>query len=272
MTTEVLAPERETRAVATRTAPANLPTAPANREPTEFDKILELAKNPNIPIERISQVIDLFQKVEREKARRAFDGAMAQAKAEFPPLVKGTHVKFSTSKGETEYDHETLFSITRAIDPVLGKYGLSYRYETSSRMNEPVRVKCIVTHDGGHYIENELEAGRDDSGGKNAIQAMGSALTYLQRYTLRAALGLAAGKDDDGRKSGRAPAEPQSEFISDAQAEEIRNLITRSGVSLDSFLDMGRIECVTDMLANQFASAKSLLEKKIAAKAKGGAK
>ena len=34
--------------------------------------------------------------------------------------------------------------------------------------------------------------------GRTAIQALGSTQTYLQRYTLKAALGLSASKDDDG--------------------------------------------------------------------------
>ena len=34
------------------------------------------------------------------------------------------------------------------------------------------------------------------------MQALGSAVTYLQRYTLKLALGIATSKDDDGESSG----------------------------------------------------------------------
>jgi hypothetical protein len=38
----------------------------------------------------------------------------------------------------------------------------------------------------------------DTSGGKNNIQAKGSTMTYLQRYTLNLALGICTEDDNDG--------------------------------------------------------------------------
>ena len=49
-------------------------------------------------------------------------------------------------------------------------------------------MTCVVSHRLGHSEENTLTAGRDESGNKNNIQAVGSTITYLQRYTLKAAL------------------------------------------------------------------------------------
>jgi hypothetical protein len=80
------------------------------------------------------------------------------------------------------------------VTPILGKYGLSYRYRVSSNVNEPIVVTCVVSHKDGHFEETTLLAGRDDSGNKNSIQQVGSTLTYLQRMTLKAALGLAAAR------------------------------------------------------------------------------
>jgi hypothetical protein len=51
----------------------------------------------------------------------------------------------------------------------------------------------------GHSERTTLSATADTSGSKNSIQAIGSTVTYLQRYTLLAAVGLAAGGDDDGQ-------------------------------------------------------------------------
>ena len=48
-------------------------------------------------------------------------------------------------------------------------------------------------------LESKVDPG---STGMCMVQALGSALTYLQRYSLRAAIGLAAGVDDDGRGAG----------------------------------------------------------------------
>ena len=67
---------------------------------------------------------------------------------------------------------------------------LSYRWRTTSEINQPVSVTCIVSHRSSYSETNTPSAGRDDSGKKNSIQQVGSTITYLQRYTLKAALGF----------------------------------------------------------------------------------
>jgi hypothetical protein len=57
--------------------------------------------------------------------------------------------------------------------------------------------------------ETTLPGMPDLSGNKNPIQAIGSAVTYLQRYTLKAALGLTVSKEeDDDARSADTPAKP----------------------------------------------------------------
>lgn len=63
-------------------------------------------------------------------------------------------------------------------------------------------ITCVISHRDSHGEENSLSAGADHSGEKNAIQAIGSTPTYLQRITLKVALGLAAAEDDDGKAAG----------------------------------------------------------------------
>ena len=81
----------------------------------------------------------------------------------------------------------------------MAAHGLSYRFRTIQ--DGAIKVTCILSHKSGHSEENTLSGPADASGSKNAIQAIGSTLTYLQRYTLTQALGLAASDDDDGRSA-----------------------------------------------------------------------
>jgi hypothetical protein len=54
----------------------------------------------------------------------------------------------------------------------------------------------------------------DTGGAKNAIQARASAKTYLERYTLLAATGLAsANSDNDGNGSGQGSQIPEQQYI-----------------------------------------------------------
>jgi len=63
-----------------------------------------------------------------------------------------------------------------------------------------IRVTCVITGHG-HREETSLQSGLDTGPGRNNLQSIASTVTYLERYTLKAALGLAASHDDDGRGS-----------------------------------------------------------------------
>ena len=175
-------------------------------------------------VEVIGKIMDYQERWEKNQSRKAFDNAMSAAKAEMPVIVKDQSVDFTSQKGRTNYKYEDMATIARAVDPILTKHGLSYRYRTASD-KETMTVTCIVSHRDGHFEENSLTAPNDNSGNKNAIQAIGSTQTYLQRYTLKASLGLAASKDDDDRAaSASAP-----ETIMQDQIDELEKMTKEIG-------------------------------------------
>lgn len=179
-----------------------------DRSITPLD-LLQRAVQANTNVDVMEKLLGLQERWERNEARRAFDAAIAKAKSEIPVIRKGNQVDFTTSRGRTNYSYEDLATIAQTIDPILGKYGLSYRWRPNSD-SKSVTVTCILSHSAGHFEENTLYAPHDATGNKNAIQAVGSAVTYLQRYTLKAALGLAAAADDDARSVSERPS-PLSE-------------------------------------------------------------
>jgi len=218
--------------------------------------MLERAVSSNAGVEVISKLMDLQDRWQAGQARRSFDEAMAAAKAEIPVIMKNREVDFTSSKGRTNYRHEDLAEIARTVDPILTKHGLSYRFRTTSQPNEPVSVTCIVSHRHGHSEENTLSAGRDESGNKNSIQAVGSTITYLQRYTLKAALGLAASNDDDGSASEK-PA-----FITSDQLQRIIALTDEVKADKERFCKYLKIGSLAEILASDFDHAMKLLEAK----------
>lgn len=165
--------------------------------------MLEKALTSGASVEVMEKLMGLQERWEVNQARKAFDNAMADAKAEIPVIVKNQQVGYENKSGgaKTSYRHEDMAQIARTIDPIIAKHGLSYRFRTTSEAARVI-VICVVSHRDGHSEKNSLSSGHDDSGGKNAIQGLGSALTYLQRYSLKAAFGLAASADDDGILAG----------------------------------------------------------------------
>jgi hypothetical protein len=235
-------------------------TAPP--ESNVFSAIERIMTDPNASVERANQAFEFYQKVEADKNRKAFDAAMADAKAEIPPILKTRKVSYGEGKNKTEYIHEDLASIAKVIDPILAKHGLSYRYRTTSNINEPIRCTCIISHRLGHFEENTLSAGADGSGGKNSIQAIGSTLQYLMRYSLKASLGLSAEENDsDGAKAGQ-------DFITDAQADTLLTLIRDTKSDPQQFLEIAGVEMINDIPAANFKVVEGLL---LAKKRKQGA-
>lgn len=161
--------------------------------------ILSDAVGRGATIETIAQLMTLQERWEKNEARKAFDDAIASAKAEIPAIKKNRAVGYESARtgDTTSYRHEDFAEVARVVTPVLARYGLSFRFRTDSTPGAPVSVTCIISHRLGYSEENTLRAPPDVSGKKNSIQAIGSTVTYLQRYTLKAALGVAAEHDDD---------------------------------------------------------------------------
>lgn len=175
--------------------------------------LLQMAAAKGATIEQMAQLFELKLRVEADEARKAYNAAMAEFKAHPPRISKNRHVKF----GNTEYDHATLDEVCDKVTAALSKVGLSHTWNTEQREGKII-VTCVLTHSMGHSERTALEASADTSGSKNSIQAICSAVTYLKRYTLLAATGLAvAGADNDG-------AGPSREMNEQAYIEHLENI------------------------------------------------
>jgi hypothetical protein len=129
---------------------------------------------------------------------------MAAFKGESVEIIKRKQVDFQTAKGRTQYKHAELSDVIDAAAPALSKHGFSWRWNTEQGQGF-LKVTCILKHNKGHSESCTLSGPYDDSGGKNAIQAIVSTKTYLERHTLKAICGLAEkGEDDDGKAAGRS--------------------------------------------------------------------
>jgi hypothetical protein len=94
--------------------------------------MIDRALSSNATPETLERLLALQERWEASQARKAFDEAMAAAKAEIPVISKNRTVDFTSSKGRTHYKHEDLAEIARTVNPILGRHGLSYRFRTSS--------------------------------------------------------------------------------------------------------------------------------------------
>jgi hypothetical protein len=219
-------------------------------------------------IEMLREATALAKELDAIAARKAFDNAMADAKAEIPTIKRNRLVDAGEKNGKAgpKYRFEDLAEIAQTVDPILSRHGLSYRYRVASPINQPVTVTCVVSHRAGHFEETTLTAGRDDGPGRNAIQQVGSTITYLQRYTLKAALGLAVSHDEDGRTIEQAELEdyaPPAGSITQQQVDFIREALEAKGAATTAFLQWaagkgmfaGRKQRLEELPAQHYAAS-----------------
>jgi hypothetical protein len=224
--------------------------------------MIERAVASGAGVETLERLMALQERWEASEARREFDEAMSAAKAELKPIIKNRHAGFDSKRdggGRVDYDYEDLPQVAEAVDPILTKHGLSYRYQ-SKQENTILSVTCIIGHRRGHREETTLQAANDASGAKNPLQALGSAATYLQRYTLKLALGLAAARDTD---AFNAPADgPKT--IDDAQFRYLSDLIEKASADEAKMLAYLKAGSLEELTQTQYKTAEALLRKKIA--------
>lgn len=220
---------------------------------TSLMSIIDRAMSaPEFDLDRITQLLQLKERWDATEAKKAFTRAMAAFKANPPQILKNKHVAF----GQTQYDHATHAEVTVKIAEALAKHGLSHAW-SMAQTDKGIEVTCTLTHVDGHSQSVALSSGNDVSGGKNAIQSIASANSYLQRYTLLAITGLSTTDmpDDDGAGS-------EIEYISVEQANEIEKLILEVGANREAFMKYLKLEALGELRAASFEAAKKSLEAK----------
>jgi hypothetical protein len=167
--------------------------------------LLQMAMSQNADLEKLEKLMGLQERWEANEARKAFVCAMAAFKANPPAILKSKTVNIP---GGAKFAHATLADVCDGVCAALSEHGLSHKWETA-QADHLITVSCTITHKLGHSERTTLTASPDDSGRKNGIQQIASTVTYLQRYTLMAATGLAAkDMDDDARMAGKVTVEP----------------------------------------------------------------
>ncbi len=124
--------------------------------------------------------------------RAALFTALAKARAEFPSLDTSRTVEVETRAGpKYTFDYADLAASQAATVPALSKHGLVIS-QPWWQEGDGFVLLTILAHESGASMETETYFVED--GNK---QALGSALTYLQRYQWRSVCGISASKDDD---------------------------------------------------------------------------
>jgi len=212
--------------------------------------LIERAQQSNASIEQMQQLFELQLRYEANEGRKAYNDAMANFREKAPAIARtrtGHNIKYAGLSESLD-----------VVQPLLSQFGLSHQWKTQQDGNQ-ITVTCTVTHRLGHSESTSLSSAPDTSGSKNAIQAIGSTVSYLERYTLYAILGLSSREfDDNGAGAGKS----EVEAISETQANDILALIAEVKADVAKFCTYYKINAVTELPATKYNQAVKGLEAK----------
>jgi hypothetical protein len=181
--------------------------------------------------------------------------ALAKAQGEVENASKSSVNPHFKSK------YADLAEIINTVRPVFSSHGLSI-LQSPSFADGVASVETTLMHNSGEWISGVASC----TVTKNDAQGVGSATTYLRRYSL-AALACIAQEDDDanaavGKKPVDKPKPVDEPKISEAQFDELGDLILETKTDQVKFNQAMKIETLSQLPASKFDHAKMLLEKK----------
>lgn len=167
--------------------------------------LVKLALNSNIDIGKLEKLIEVQDKFDQKQAKKEFYKAFSKFKQNDLVITKDSTVDFKNLKGQrTLYKHASLGNIMSVVGPLLSVEGLALSW-IPVQDGKGISVTAVLSHTLGFSIDATLFAPPDMTGNKGGLQALGSTVTYLSRYTAVTLLGLAMTNDDDGRSTCEPP-------------------------------------------------------------------
>lgn len=158
------------------------------------------ARDPSVDIDKMERLIAMQERVQAREAEVAFSAAFADVQPLLPTISKNGQI---VHKGQIISEFAEWEDINQAITPVLSQAGFSLSFKPAT-VNGQIAVTGILRHRQGFKDEATLPLPTDTSGAKNAVQGVGSTLSYGKRYVATLLLNLTTtGEDDDG--SAAAP-------------------------------------------------------------------
>ena len=245
--------------VETPPAPPPVPAA------TAIISVIERAAlNPDVDIDKMERLLQMQQRIMAQEAKVLFDTALAEMQPELPVIDAKGAIKNKSGGVQSRYGKWE--DVNEAIRPVLSAHGFALSFRIAEAENAHSSITGVLSHRAGHREETSIRLPADHSGSKNAVQAIGSAVSYGKRYTAFALLNITVrGEDDDGQAGG-------SKAITEAEFIEIRNMIEEAGADEDRFLKYLGVPNLEEMPRTKLDGARAALRKKIneAKKAKEG--
>lgn len=224
---------------------------------TRFLSIIQIAVEKGAGADQLERLFAMQERMEMNDARREFAEAFRQFKAEAPAIVKKrvADIKSKNDGKGFNYNYASLDDITEVIDPILGRVGISYSFDSNTDA-KPGFLRLIVKLRKGIYVESSnFDMPMPTSATGNNTQAFGAGLSYARRYGLCAALGITV-TDHDNDAQGLL------ETLSEVQLADVKALIETARADPARICTWAASDTLENIPAKLYAPLVELLKKK----------
>jgi len=198
---------------------------------TILSVIQRAAADPQCDIEKMERLMAMHERMQAASASAAFNSSMAEMQCEIPSIAE-------RGRGHGAIKYATLEDINDVMKPIMQRYGFALSFKVE-HAQAGVSVTGVLMHRGGHREETTMLLPSDTSGSKNAVQAVGSSVSYGKRYVMSALLNITTrGEDDDGHA-----------------AAPTANITAVQSLSIERLLDSAS-EKTRDWFIGEYGSAK----------------
>ena len=173
----------------------------------------------NVDVGVAEKMMDVFERFMLTKQKEAFNHDFVKMQQELPVIKQKRIAKMELKNGgKMSYNFANITDINQQIKPFLEKYNFAVSFEVN-QSNGILNATAILMHQQGHSISSSVSVPYDNSGAKNAVQAIGSASQYARRYALCQLLNISQSDDDDDGHSAAFKG------LNDYQAQTIHKLL-----------------------------------------------
>ena len=170
--------------------------------------IERVAMSPDADINKLEKMLEMQERVLDRNAKQAFTADLSSMQEFLPRVIEH-------GEGHNKAKFAKLEDINDAIRPVLHKFGFAVTFRVKHE-SSLVWITTVLSHKQGHSEETSIPLPLDNSGSKNAVQAVGASISYGKRYGICAMLNISTGDDVDGGLPV-PPAVKEKQTITDAR-------------------------------------------------------
>tara|TARA_R110002020_G_scaffold9927_1_gene38606 strand:+ start:490 stop:1083 length:594 start_codon:yes stop_codon:yes gene_type:complete len=181
--------------------------------------------------------------------------ALASAQAEIQNPAKTADNPFFKSK------YADLAEVLSVVRPAFSKHKLNVVQMPYTSEAGAIGVTTLLSHASGQWMEGQLELPLQVA--KNINQDAGTAITYMRRYALAAAAGVAQEDLDAHLGEKNTGKVTNLKVITKSQVSEITALIDETGSNIAGLLSFAGGDSIEQIPAANFKKVKDALVKKL---------